>query len=75
MTWGRKSIIAIVLALAAIASPSLAHQYKNGVHMTAARAKAMRECNLQSQKYTPAIWGNLHIYIYRACMADRHQLE
>lgn len=75
MITSRKSISAIVIALAVIASPSFAHQQKYGVQMTPARAKAMRECNLQAQKYTPAVWGSLHIYIYRACMADRHQVE
>jgi hypothetical protein len=43
--------------------------------MSAARAQAMRECNVKAQKYIEHTWGDNEIYTYRACMADHGQQE
>ena len=58
MTIGNKRIAAIALGLAlsvsALASPSFAQRSEQ--HMSAARAAALRECNLKAQKFTQHTW-------------------
>ena len=77
MIIGNKRIAAIALGLAlsisALASPSFAQRSEN--HMSAARAQALRECNLAAQKYTQHTWANVQIDTYRACMAEHGQQE
>ena len=77
MTIGNKRIATIALGLAlsvsALASPSFAQRSEQ--HMSAARAAALRECNLKAQKYTQHTWADVQIYIYRACMAEHGQQE
>jgi hypothetical protein len=43
--------------------------------MSAARARAIHECNAKAQKYIEHTWGDNEIYIYRACMAEHGQQE
>jgi hypothetical protein len=69
----RIAAIALGLALSALASPSLAQRSES--HMSAARAQALRECNLAAQKYTQHTWADVQIYTYRACMAEHGQQE
>ena len=40
-----------------------------------ARAAAIRDCNIKAQVYVLYAWGNVQLYVYRACMAERHQTE
>jgi hypothetical protein len=72
-----KRIAAIALGLAlsvsALASPSFAQRSED--HMSAARERALRECNLRAQKYTQHTWADVQIYTYRACMAEHGQQE
>jgi hypothetical protein len=72
-----KQIAAIALGLAlsvsALPSPSFAQRSED--HMSAARAQALRECNLAAQKYTQHTWADVQIYTYRACMAEHGQQE
>jgi hypothetical protein len=41
----------------------------------AARAKAIHECNVRAQKFVEHTWGDVEIYIYRACMREHGQPE
>lgn len=75
MIFARKNIAAIVVALAVASSPGFAHENKTGLYMSAARAAAIRECNVKAAKYVLGIWGNFQLYLYRSCMAERHQME
>ena len=59
--------------VAASALPSRAQV--PSLHMSAARAAAIRECNLASAKYPEYVWANVKLYIYRSCMAARGQRE
>jgi hypothetical protein len=65
--------IAAVLVVTAVASPSFAPGSEP--HMSAARAAAIHECSVRAQKYAEYTWGNLEMYVYRACMAEHHQAE
>jgi hypothetical protein len=66
--------IALTLAVAAMTAPSFAETSK--LRMSAARAPAIHECNVRAQKFpTLPSWGNVGICIYRACMAEHHQME
>jgi hypothetical protein len=69
----RIAAIALGLALFTLASPSFAQRSEQ--HMSAARAQALRECNLRAQKYTQHTWADVQIYTYRACMAEHGQQE
>jgi len=69
----RIAVIALGLALSVLASPSFAQRSEQ--YMSAARAAALRECNLKAQKYTQHTWADVQIYIYRACMAEHGQQE
>jgi len=68
-----KYIAAVAVAFVVIASPSFAH--KGGLQMSAARAAAIHECNTKAEKYTITTWGNTQLQVYRACMAEHHQVE
>ena len=65
--------IAIGLAIAAVASPSLAQ--RNETHMDSAREKALRECSGQMGKMSQSTWGNHQLHAFRACMHDHGQQE
>jgi hypothetical protein len=68
--------LALGLATSALATPSFAQRSEGGEPgMSAARAAAMRECNVKAQKYIEHTWGDNEIYIYRSCMADHGQQE
>ena len=66
-------LAAIALVFAVVAAPSVAQD--RAVRMTAARAAAMRACNIKAAPYVPHTWGNFGLYVYRACMAEHHQAE
>jgi hypothetical protein len=67
--------IAFGLAIAAVASPSLAQRSENGNHLTSAREQALRECNGVAGKMSQYTWGDHQIQAYRACMAQHGQQE
>jgi len=73
MTTAFKYFAASFVLLACL-SPALA-QTKTGPGVDAARAKALRECNAKAEKYSLAAWGNVQLQVYRACMAEHHQME
>src|SRR5262245_29398275 len=64
---------AAAVALAAVASPSLAQ--RSETPMNSAREQALRECNSAAAKYRQYTWGHQEIDTYRACMADHGQQE
>jgi Tfp pilus assembly protein PilE len=65
-------LLATVVSLAA--TPSYA--WTDGtVHMSAARAAALRECNARAEPYIQRDWGVTQLQIYRSCMAEHHQPE
>ena len=43
--------------------------------ISAARAAAIRECNLLAARYPLHDWGNTQIHLYRSCMARHGQQE
>jgi len=67
--------IAFGLAIAAVASPSLAQRSENGNPMSSAREQALRECNGVAGKMSQYVWGDQQIQAYRACMAQHGQQE
>ena len=72
----RLAALAFGLAVAAVASPSVAQRnsnYENEVGP--ARAAALRECNGQAQKYVDYNWGVQQDEIYSACMAKHGQTD
>jgi hypothetical protein len=65
--------VALSAAVAAAATPGFAQRAEEGV--SGSRAKALRECNTEANKYTQHSWGDVQIDRYRACMTDRGQQE
>jgi hypothetical protein len=65
--------LTLVLVVTTFTSPGFAHE--RGLHVSDARAAAIRECNAQSSKYAEYVWGITEIQIYRSCMARHQQLE
>jgi hypothetical protein len=60
--------------LATMTSPGFAQS--SALPVSAARAAAIHECNEKAQHFrTVPTWGNVELYIYRACMAEHHQVE
>ena len=43
--------------------------------ISAARDKAIRECNAAADKYKPRIWGAWELHQYRICMKRREEKE
>ncbi|MEA3026345.1 MAG: hypothetical protein QOF91_1630 [Alphaproteobacteria bacterium] len=75
-TRNRFAALAFGLALAAIASPSLAQSNdNNGYPVSAARAKALRECSARQDALLEYLWGMQQDDVYRSCMAQDHQPE
>ena len=65
--------LALGLAVAVFASPSFAQ--KSGNVGSAARAAAIQACSAAAGRYTEYTWGDMEIYVYRACMAQHGQKE
>ena len=64
--------LALGLVLTASASQGFA---QDGIHVSAARAAAIQECNARSSKYLEYVWGDTEIQVYRECMSEHHQME
>jgi hypothetical protein len=45
------------------------------IHISSARAAALRECSAVAAQYPEYEWGNMEIQQYRACMAEHGQVE
>ena len=43
--------------------------------MSQARAVAIHDCNVRASAYAQYTWGDWQLYVYRACMAERGQIE
>ncbi len=75
----RLAALAFGIAVAAVASPSLAqpdnNNNNNGYPVSAARAEALRECTARAQPYVNRDWGVRQDDIYGACMAEHSQPE
>ena len=65
--------LALGLAVTAFASPSFAQN--SGNVGSAARAAAIQVCSVMAGRYTEYTWGDMEIYVYRACMAQHRQKE
>jgi|SRR5262249_15017362 len=59
--------------VAPLGSPAAAPNAGN--HMSAARETALRECALQSRRYTQTTWGTMEVHQHRTCMAEHGQME
>jgi hypothetical protein len=66
-------VSALALTVTAFASPSFAQRSED--HMSAARAKALRECSLLEEKYPDSLDGNIGYYQYLACMSRHGQTQ
>src|SRR5215472_11597794 len=65
--------IALGLAIAAVASPSLAQ--RSETPMNSAREQALRECSGQAGKMSQSTWGDHQIHAFRSCMHQHGQPE
>ena len=65
--------IALGLAIAAVASPSLAQ--RSETPMSSAREQALRECSGQAGKMSQSTWGDHQIHAFRSCMHQHGQPE
>lgn len=71
----KTGLAALALGLVVTASASRGFAQERGIHVSAARAAAIRECNILASKYPEYIWGDVEIQVYRECMAEHHQVE
>ncbi len=62
-------------ALALGASVLVSAQAAEAQAIGNSRASAIRECSLQSQRYSESTYASLEFELYRACMAERGQVE
>jgi hypothetical protein len=67
------SALALGFALATLASPSFAQRSEYPI--SAAREKALRECNGEAEKYHTNYWGTRMLQAYRSCMAQHDEPE
>jgi hypothetical protein len=68
------TIAAAWTLLVTMTSPGFAQS--TAPHMSAARAAAIHECCVKAYAFhNESTWGNWELYIYRACMAEHHQVE
>jgi hypothetical protein len=65
--------VALGLAIAAVASPSLAQ--RSETPMSSAREQALRECSGQAGKMSQSTWGDHQIHAFRSCMHQHGQPE
>jgi hypothetical protein len=71
-------IAAMILTAAALAPLSLAPlstAHARGAGINPARAAAIHECSLMSQRYPETTFSSLEFELYRACMARHGQVE
>jgi hypothetical protein len=73
---------ATLLTSSALAQPHTPQGFErpmvgaNGqLHISAARAAALRECSAIAAQYPEYEWGNMEIFQYRACMTEHGQVE
>ena len=69
----RLAAVALGLTVISFASPSFAQRSEGNI--SAARAAAIHECSVASDKYRQETWGDTQFDVYRACMAERGQQE
>jgi hypothetical protein len=81
-----KMLVAAVAFATLFTSSALAQAYTpqglerptvvNGqIHISPARAAALRECSAIAAQYPEYEWGNMEIQQYRACMTEHGQVE
>ena len=66
-------IAAMLVTAAALAPVSHAHAQGEGTRISPARAAAIHECSVISQRYPETTFSSLEFELYRSCMA-RHGL-
>jgi hypothetical protein len=74
----RAPAIALGLALAAVASQSLAQRSEtpnSETPMSNEREQALRECTGQAGKMSQGTWGDHQIHAFRSCMYQHGQRE
>ena len=82
-----KTFVAAVAFATLVTSSALAQPFNplhlehptiglNGqLHISAARAAALRACSAIEAQYPEYEWGNMGMYQYRACMTEHGQVE
>ena len=68
-------IAAMLVTAAALAPVSSASCTGAGSRISPARAAAIHECSLASQRYPETTFSSLEFELYRACMARHGQVE
>ena len=68
-------IAAMLVTAAALAPVSSAYAQGEGIRISQARAAAIHECGLASQRYPETTFSSLEFELYRACMARHGQVE
>ena len=67
----KSSVGALLVGAAVLGSVPAA----NAATVNQARATALRQCSLQAERYPETTFSSLEFELYRACMADRGQVE
>jgi hypothetical protein len=68
-------IASMLVTIAALAPISLARAQGEAARISPARAAAIHECSLASQRYPETTFSSLEFELYRACMAMHGQVE
>jgi hypothetical protein len=71
----KSHIAAMLVTVAALAAVSHAHAHGEEVRISPARAAAIHECGVISQRYPETTFSSLEFELYRACMARHGQVE
>jgi hypothetical protein len=66
--------IALALAIAAAATPSLAQRGEPN-RTDSSRERAMHDCNVEANKMTQSTSATVQLNIYRSCMMQHGQSE
>jgi hypothetical protein len=69
----KRTIAALILGVAVLGSVVPASAQDRGV--SAARAAALRQCSLLSERYPETTWSSYEFQLYGACMAQHGQVD
>ena len=68
-----KPLIVVALLIAIPASALAAVRAERPPGMSAARATAIHDCNVEAARFSQPTWGVQQISVYRSCMARKDQ--
>jgi hypothetical protein len=73
-----RSVMRMLVAAVSLALPVVAWSAAPAASagpVSPARIAAMHECGARAARYVEYTWGNMEFQQYRACMAERRQME